>query len=126
MWPIAQQTLLCGGNVYVHCIAGRHRGATVAALMHSLISGQSFADSVQHINGIRDVQIERVLRESGVEMGERNPSQGPDRRDVPAATGLHRNEPVKYKCGCRRRCPVVSHRPIGILIESVRLCFRAF
>ena len=67
MWPIAQQTLLCGGNVYVHCIAGRHRGATVAALMRSLLVAEPFADSVRYINGVRDVQIDKVLREAGVE-----------------------------------------------------------
>ena len=77
MWPIA-----------LHCVAGGHRGATVAALMHSLISGQPFGESVQHISGLRDVQIEKVLRESGVRgMSERHPSHGPDRSDVPRPQG---------------------------------------
>ena len=71
MWSIAQQTLLCGGNVYVHCIAGRHRGATVAALMRSLLASEPFADSVRYIKSIRDVQIEKVLREAGVEAWKR-------------------------------------------------------
>ena len=130
LWPIAQQTLLCGGNVYVHCVAGRHCGATVAALMHSLISGQPFGESVQHISGLRDVQIEKVLRESGVEaciMGERHPSHGPDRSDVPPATGLHRNQPLEHARRCRRRgafVPTLPRRAAGVKPPQERLLRR--
>ena len=46
----------------LHC--RRHRGATVAALMRSLLAAEPFADSVRYINGIRDVQIDKVLPES--------------------------------------------------------------
>ena len=51
MWSIAQQTLLCGGNVYVHCIAELHRGATVPVLMRSRLASEHFADAVRYING---------------------------------------------------------------------------
>ena len=43
-WPVIRQTLMSGGSVLGHCVAGRHRAAGGQALILSLITDSTFQE----------------------------------------------------------------------------------
>ena len=53
VWSIARQSYWLGETIVVHCMAGRHRGATVAALMYALLHETSWEQAVAHIEARR-------------------------------------------------------------------------
>ena len=64
LWPLVKHTLWEGQQVLAHCMAGRHRGASAAEVLRSLLSGESLEASEAAIQSQRDIELWQVRRQN--------------------------------------------------------------
>ena len=64
LWPLVKHTLWEGQHVLAHCMAGRHRGASAAVVLRSLLSGESLEASEAAIRSQRDIELWQVRRQN--------------------------------------------------------------
>ncbi|CAE7812806.1 unnamed protein product [Symbiodinium sp. CCMP2592] len=64
-WPVIRQTLVSGGSVVGHCVAGRHRAATGQALLLALLTDAPFerATAYRYVATAKD---KRQVNASGI------------------------------------------------------------
>ena len=75
---------MSGDDVVVHCMAGRHRGGTIAVICRALLANESLDDAERHILQRREIEV----IPSHAEMAEWV-------RDVGTRTRLHRLHPTE-------------------------------
>lgn len=56
-WPLIKQTLFAAEDVYVHCMAGRHRGGGIAVLCRALLANESLEEAETAIAKVRDIDL---------------------------------------------------------------------
>ncbi|CAE7363164.1 unnamed protein product, partial [Symbiodinium sp. CCMP2592] len=59
-WPVIRQTLVSGGSVLGHCVAG-HRAATGQALLLALLTDVPFEQAQATVGRLRECQIYKVM-----------------------------------------------------------------
>ena len=65
-WPVIRQTLMSGGSVLGHCVAGRHRAAGGQALILSLITDSSFQEAQATVGRLRECQIYKLMEQGSI------------------------------------------------------------
>ena len=56
-WPLIKQTFFAAEDVYVHCMAGRHRGGGIAVLCRALLANESLEEAETEIAKVRDIDL---------------------------------------------------------------------
>ena len=56
-WPLIKQTLFAAEDVFVHCMAGRHRGGGIAVLCRALLANESLEEAETAIAKVRDIDL---------------------------------------------------------------------
>ena len=54
--------LLRGDNVLVHCMAGVHRAATVAAAIRAIVHEETWECAVREVSAVRNVEIPQAVK----------------------------------------------------------------
>ena len=65
-WPVIRQTLMSGGSVLGHCVAGRHRAAGGQALILSLITDSTFQEAQATVGRLRECQIYKLMEQGSI------------------------------------------------------------
>ena len=61
-----RQTLMSGGSVLGHCVAGRHRAAGGQALILSLITDSTFQEVQATVGRLRECQIYKLMEQGSI------------------------------------------------------------
>ncbi|CAE7538614.1 unnamed protein product [Symbiodinium sp. CCMP2592] len=64
-WPVIRQTLVSGGSVLGHCVAGRHRAATGQALLLALLTDVPFEQATAY-RYVATAKDKRQVNASGI------------------------------------------------------------
>lgn len=65
-WPTIRQSVHANEEVLIHCMAGRHRAAGLAILVHSLLAGTSMAESHLVVKSLRDIEFDQLVKKKHV------------------------------------------------------------
>ena len=66
LWPLLRSSVYDGNTIVIHCVAGRHRAAAVAAVVRSLLERESLDASAAWLTKHRDVQLHKITHDRGV------------------------------------------------------------
>eukprot|EP00439_Symbiodinium_sp_Y106_P046102 s4469_g5.t2 len=65
-WPVIRRTLMSGGSVLGHCVAGRHRAAGGQARILSLITDTTFQEAQATVGRLRECQIYKLMEQGSI------------------------------------------------------------
>ena len=65
-FPVIRSTLHAGEEILVHCMAGRHRAASVAVLLRSVFAAESIAQADSWVSQRRDIELHKIAYDRGI------------------------------------------------------------
>eukprot|EP00434_Breviolum_minutum_P030559 symbB.v1.2.027024.t1/scaffold2740.1/size71859/1 len=110
-FPVIRSTLHAGEEILVHCMAGRHRAASVAVLLRSVFAAESIAQADSWVSQRRDIELHKIAYDRGIglwmqEMLQKSQVGAP----WPRVTGFIATARSNLHLRTIKGCPLCAHK----------------